>query len=139
VKRPSLFFALVVLPFAAVKLAAGCAAQQEGQLCSTLNNDPALNTSNDCAAGLVCTNFGNYAACCPPSNSTNPACMNSTATPGVGGGGGAGGAGGGGTGGASGTGGAGSDGGTGGAGGDGGTDGGDGASGTDGGDGGDGG
>jgi hypothetical protein len=101
VKRQSLFFLVVALPYLAVKLTAGCGGQGEGQLCSTLNNGTnasTTNISNDCASGLTCTPFNGYAACCPPSNSTNPACQGSNlATNGLGGSGGFGGGGTGGT------------------------------------------
>jgi hypothetical protein len=143
VKRQSLFF-VVVLPFAAIKLAAGCGGQHEGQICSMLNNDIATNQDNDCAAGLVCVQVPNqmYSACCPPSNSTNPACQGAgSTTTGLGGSGGLGGAGGSGGGPATGGGGTGGTGGSSSGGGGGGavTDGGDGGADTDGGDGGDGG
>jgi hypothetical protein len=98
VKRSRLLLVLAVLPFAAIRLSAGCTAQGEGQLCSILNNT-VNGDSNDCATGLVCvtkaTQNMTYDVCCPPSGSTDPACAGGDVVGGVGGGGGAGGAGGG--------------------------------------------
>jgi len=81
VKPSRLLLVLAVLPFAALRFTAGCAGQGEGQLCSTLNN-----TSDDCAAGLVCTPKIGYMACCPPTGSTQPACMGNGNGPGGAGG-----------------------------------------------------
>jgi hypothetical protein len=90
VKPRRLLLLLALIPFTALRVSAGCAAQSEGQLCNTLNN-----TNADCSAGLICQTFGSgtLGACCPPppTVSTHPACVQSgntgtgTATGGSGG------------------------------------------------------
>ncbi len=89
-KKSRIAALLVALPFALVRLAAGCSAQGEGQLCSKLNGN------EDCQPGLTCTDSN---VCCSP-GSTNPSCLGTTvdtdggATTTTGGGGGMGGGGG---------------------------------------------
>jgi hypothetical protein len=96
VKKRSLLFVLLLLPIAAFRVAMGCGAQGEGQLCNKANND------NDCNAPLTCQQVpGQAYVCCPPAGgSTMPACMGLNlmdgghTTVGAGGSGGSGGAGG---------------------------------------------
>ena len=80
VKPRRILLLLAVIPFTALRFSAGCAAQSEGQLCNTLNNQ-----NGDCAAGLVCLTFGSegtLGACCPapPAVSTQPACVQNSST-----------------------------------------------------------
>ncbi len=89
-KRSRILLILAVISLGTLRVASGCAAQGEGQLCSTLNN-----MNSDCSAGLVCVPkfSGSLGACCPmpPAISTQPACISNSTTVGTGGGGGSGG------------------------------------------------
>src|SRR5262249_25367017 len=70
VKQSHLLLVVAALPFFATRIFAGCSNQGEGQLCSVLNSQ-----DGDCQDGLICTAKIGYMACCPPSGSTQPACM----------------------------------------------------------------